>query len=69
MIAVIAILVQVWSLPTPDDISDAIGAASRGYTLSLGHMQDLHARLFRVSVARRYFLLRLRFAIGPTAGW
>ncbi|MGC2420156.1 MAG: glycosyltransferase family 39 protein [Candidatus Acidiferrales bacterium] len=40
-IAVFAILVHVRGIPTPGDISDALGHHPKAYSLSLGHMQDL----------------------------
>lgn len=40
-IAISAILVQVWSLPAPGDISRALTSNPEAYTLSLGHMGDL----------------------------
>ena len=40
-IAIVFILSQVWSLPTPGDISRALTQNPDAYTLSLGHMGDL----------------------------
>ncbi|MGA2511235.1 MAG: glycosyltransferase family 39 protein [Candidatus Acidiferrales bacterium] len=40
-VAVFAILVHVHGLPTPGDISSALGHHPKAYTLSLGHMEDL----------------------------
>jgi Dolichyl-phosphate-mannose-protein mannosyltransferase len=40
-IAVFAILIHVRGLPTPGDISVALGHHPKAYTLSLGHMEDL----------------------------
>ncbi len=40
-LAVIGILAQVWNLPTPGDISQALTSNPEAYTLSLGHMGDL----------------------------
>jgi hypothetical protein len=39
--AVVVILVQVWNLPAPGDISQALTSNPEAYTLSLGHMGDL----------------------------
>jgi 4-amino-4-deoxy-L-arabinose transferase-like glycosyltransferase len=39
--AVLFLLVQVWSLPSPGDISRALTQNPEAYTLSLGHMGDL----------------------------
>ena len=40
-IAVAAILAQVWTLPAPGDIAQALTQNPDAYTLSLGHMGDL----------------------------
>ncbi len=40
-LAIIAILTQVWNLPAPGDISQALTQHPEMYTLSLGHMGDL----------------------------
>src|SRR5579863_2171062 len=40
-IAVFAILAHVHGIPTPGDISSALGHHPKAYTLSLGHMEDL----------------------------
>jgi hypothetical protein len=67
-IAIVAILVQVWSLPTPGDISNALTQHPEAYTLSLGHMQDLTLASFAYLRAP-LILAGLAFAIGATAGW
>jgi 4-amino-4-deoxy-L-arabinose transferase-like glycosyltransferase len=67
-IAVVAILFQVWSLPTPGDISNALTQHPEAYTLSLGHMQDLTLASFAYLRAP-LILAGLAFAIGATAGW
>ncbi len=40
-LAIAAILVRVWNLPAPGDISQALTQNPEAYTLSLGHMGDL----------------------------
>ncbi len=40
-IAAFAILAHVHGIPTPGDISSALGHHPKAYTLSLGHMEDL----------------------------
>ncbi|MDP9147049.1 MAG: glycosyltransferase family 39 protein [Acidobacteriota bacterium] len=45
-IAAIAILVLVRQVPTPADISVALGYHPEAYTLSLGHMEDLTLQSF-----------------------
>jgi Dolichyl-phosphate-mannose-protein mannosyltransferase len=67
-IAIVAILLQVWSLPTPGDISNALTQHPEAYTLSLGHMQDLTLASFAYLRAP-LILAGLAFAIGATAGW
>ena len=46
LIVILAILVRVWSLPTPGDISQALTSNPEAYTLSLGHMGDLTVASF-----------------------
>src|SRR5262249_57248266 len=43
---IIVILVKVWSLPMPGDISSALVQHPEMYTLSLGHMGDLTLQSF-----------------------
>ena len=45
-VAIMAILWNVWSLPTPGDISKALTQNPEAYTLSLGHMGDLTVASF-----------------------
>ncbi len=40
-LVIVAILIHVRGIPTPGDISSALGHHPKAYTLSLGHMQDL----------------------------
>src|ERR1700733_3235698 len=40
-LAAIAILIAVWHVPTPGDISSALSPHPTAYKLSLGHMEDL----------------------------
>jgi len=45
--AIVFILTQVWNLPAPGDISQAlVTQATEAYTLSMGHMGDLTLRSF-----------------------
>jgi hypothetical protein len=46
VLVMIVILWQVWSLPTPGDISSALIQHPEMYTLSLGHMGDLTLKSF-----------------------
>ena len=41
VIGVVLIVINVWNLPTPGDISRALSQHPDAYTLSLGHMGDL----------------------------
>jgi 4-amino-4-deoxy-L-arabinose transferase-like glycosyltransferase len=60
-LAVIAVvLVKVWTLPTPGDISSALVQHPELYTLSLGHMGDLTLQSFAY--------LRLPLALAGVAG-
>ena len=45
-IAIAVILAQVWNLPAPGDISNALTQHPEAYTLSLGHMGDLTLQSF-----------------------
>ncbi len=45
-VAAFAILFHVRNIPTPGDISAALNQHTTGYTLSLGHMQDLTLESF-----------------------
>jgi 4-amino-4-deoxy-L-arabinose transferase-like glycosyltransferase len=44
--AIVMILLQVWNLPAPGDISRALEQHPEDYTLSLGHMGDLTIQAF-----------------------
>ena len=44
--AIVYILVNVWTTPTPGDISKALAQHPEEYTLSLGHMGDLTMQSF-----------------------
>ena len=46
VVAVFAILIHVRGVPTPGDISSALGHHPKAYTLSLGHMEDLTLESF-----------------------
>ena len=58
-IAAFAILIHVRGIPTPGDISSALGHHPKAYTLSLGHMEDLTLESFAY--------LRLPLAIAGVA--
>ena len=66
--AIGAILVNVWGLPTPGDISNALTQNSAAYTLSLGHMRDLTLKSFaylRVPLV----IAGVAFVIGAIGAW
>jgi 4-amino-4-deoxy-L-arabinose transferase-like glycosyltransferase len=63
LVAIAFILVRVWTLPAPGDISQALTSNPEAYTLSLGHMGDLTLASFaylKVPLA----LAALAFALG-----
>ena len=64
--AIIYILVHVWSLPTPGDISDALHEQSESaYTLSLGHLGDLTLHSFAY-LRSPLILALIAFLVGLT---
>ncbi len=66
--AIIFILLSVWNLPAPGDISGALTQNPELYTLSLGHMGDLTLRSFaylRLPLA----LAGFAFLAGLYAAW
>ena len=67
-VVIALILVQVWTLPTPGDISNALTQHPEVYTLSLGHMADLTLGSFAYLRAP-LILAGIAFVIGASAGW
>jgi 4-amino-4-deoxy-L-arabinose transferase-like glycosyltransferase len=65
-IAIVVILAQVWTLPTPGDISAALTQHPEAYTLSLGHMGDLTLQSFAY-LRTPLLVAGLAFAIGASA--
>ncbi|HYL78727.1 MAG TPA: glycosyltransferase family 39 protein [Bryobacteraceae bacterium] len=65
-IAIAIILFQVWTLPTPGDISTALTQHPESYTLSLGHMGDLTMQSFAY-LRTPLIVAGLAFAIGASA--
>src|SRR5258708_958851 len=65
-IAIAIILVQVWNLPAPGDISNALAQHPELYTLSLGHMGDLTLQSFAY-LRTPLILAGLAFLIGASA--
>jgi 4-amino-4-deoxy-L-arabinose transferase-like glycosyltransferase len=67
-VAIGFILVRVWWLPTPGDISNALTQHPENYTLSLGHMGDL--RLSSFAYLRSPLMLAgLAFLTGAVGLW
>ena len=67
--AIAWILSQVWSLPTPGDISNALVLQDfEAYTLSLGHMGDLTLRSFAY-LRPPLMLAGVAFVVLAWAGW
>lgn len=68
-VAVGLILAQVWSLPTPGDIAQALATQdANAYTLSLGHMGDLTLASFAY-LRTPLVMAGIAFAIGAVGGW
>jgi 4-amino-4-deoxy-L-arabinose transferase-like glycosyltransferase len=69
MLAIGFILRQVWNLPAPGDISNALNVqAVENYTLSLGHMGDLTIAAFAY-LRTPLMLAGVAFLIGAIATW
>jgi 4-amino-4-deoxy-L-arabinose transferase-like glycosyltransferase len=68
--AIVFLLSQVWNLPAPGDIANALVAASDPsvYTLALGHMGDLTIASFAYLKAP-LVLAGLAFAVGLAGAW
>lgn len=66
--AIVFILVNVWKLPTPGDISQALTQNPNLYTLSLGHMGDLTLNSFAY-LKLPLVLAGVAFAVGMFSGW
>jgi len=67
-IAICAILVSVWRLPTPGDISTALTQNTAAYTLSLGHMRDLTVKSFAY-LRLPLVIAGIAFVIGAIGAW
>jgi hypothetical protein len=62
-VAAFALLFYVRHVPTPGDISNALGRHPKAYTLSLGHMEDLTIDSFGY-LRKPLFLAGIAFLIG-----
>ncbi len=62
------ILSQVWNLPAPGDISQALTQHPEAYTLSLGHMGDLTMASFAY-LKMPLLLAAAAFLVGSISGW
>jgi 4-amino-4-deoxy-L-arabinose transferase-like glycosyltransferase len=63
-----ALLIRVWNLPTPGDISVALTQHPAMYTLSLGHMEDLTERSMAY-LRTPLGLAALAWLAGAVAAW
>jgi 4-amino-4-deoxy-L-arabinose transferase-like glycosyltransferase len=67
--AILFLLTQVWNLPTPGDISQALITQDvNAYTLSLGHMGDLTIASFAY-LRTPLIVAGLAFALGAWGAW
>lgn len=66
--ATAALLYHVWKLPTPGDISNALGYHPKVYTLSLGHMEDLTLNSFAY-LREPLVVAGIAFVVGALAAW
>lgn len=66
--AIAFLLVNVWTLPTPGDISRALTQNVENYTLSLGHMGDLTIASFAY-LKLPLMVAGVAFLIGTIASW
>lgn len=67
--AIIFLLIQVWNLPTPGDISRALTIQNPdAYTLSLGHMGDLNIASFAY-LRTPLIVAAIAFLIGAIGAW
>ncbi len=67
--AILFLLMQVWNLPTPGDISQALAQQNpEAYTLSLGHMGDLTIESFAY-LRLPLVVAGLAFLIGAAGAW
>ncbi len=67
-LACILILAQVWNLPAPGDISQALDHHPDVYTLSLGHMGDLTIAAFAY-LQLPLAIAALAFLVGAASAW
>ena len=67
-VVVVAILVKVWDLPAPGDISRALTQHPEAYTLSLGHMGDLTLASFAY-LRPPMLLAAVALLIGAAGAW
>ena len=67
-LAIVFVLMQVWNLPAPGDISRALTQNPENYTLSLGHMGDLTIASFAY-LKLPLLLAGLAFLVGARSAW
>ncbi|MGH9652101.1 MAG: ArnT family glycosyltransferase [Bryobacteraceae bacterium] len=66
--AIVAILVMVWNLPTPGDISDELQKNYNLYKLALGHIADLTLPAFAY-LRTPLILAAIAFLVGALGTW
>ena len=67
-LAIVFLLMKVWNLPAPGDISRALTQNPENYTLSLGHMGDLTIASFAY-LKLPLLVAGLAFVVGARASW
>ena len=68
LLAIGFILANVWALPTPGDISNALTQNPGLYTLSLGHMGDLTLASFAY-LREPLIMAGIAFLVGAVSAW
>ena len=67
-LAITFLLIKVWNLPAPGDISRALTQNPENYTLSLGHMGDLTIPSFAY-LKLPLLVAGIAFVVGALASW
>lgn len=67
-LALVAVFVAVWNVPTPQDISAALTTNTELYTLSLGHLADLTLNSFAY-LRLPAMMAAAAFLLGAAGAW
>jgi 4-amino-4-deoxy-L-arabinose transferase-like glycosyltransferase len=67
-VVICAILMHVWSMPAPGDISNALTQHPEAYTLSLGHVGDLTLSAFAY-LRLPLLMAAVAFGVGVAGAW